>query len=416
VTFPWKLQAARLRLVQKRPFLATAVWALKPVERAGLQTMAVDKHWRLYYDPLILDNWAPETLAGSLYHQICHLLRNHAERLKAFDPQISNLAADAEINDDLLREGVEFPYPPLTPVSIGQPENLLAEEYYVYLEGQKGSTENQKDKKEASTVTGAKNQFPRPGSGWCGSCATGIEAHWEEKGPQKECQTAISKMEGELIRHQVAREINEHLKSQGSVPGHWIRWAKEKLHPQVDWRKQLAATLRSAVADTTGVRDYSYSRPARRQGRVRMGDVIFPALRAPVPPVAIIADTSASVTEKMLSQTLAEIGSILKILGSKEQVQVLAVDKTVQFCKQIFRPEQVELIGGGGTDLRIGFEALTKLKPRVQLGIVITDGHTPWPERPPWGMKVIVVLSGDGKTPEWAKVIKVNSSGTTKGF
>ena len=44
--------------------------------------------------------------------------------------------------------------------------------------------------------------------------------------------------------------------------------------------------------------------------------------------------------------------------------------------------------------------------PRPEVVVVITDGHTPWPDTPPRGMKVVVVLHGDGQAPEWAKVIR----------
>jgi predicted metal-dependent peptidase len=188
-----------------------------------------------------------------------------------------------------------------------------------------------------------------------------------------------------------------------------LRWAEEKHYPKVDWRKQLAAAVRYAATDTVGATDYSYRRPSRRQGQVGKGDVIFPSMRCPVPSVAVIADTSASISEKMLAQTLAEISGIPKSVRCKEGVYVLAVDQTVEFCRQVFRPEQIKLAGGGGTDMRIGLEAAAKLKSLPQLGIVITDGYTSWPDRPPRGMKVIIVLSGEGTAPAWAQVIKVNT-------
>jgi predicted metal-dependent peptidase len=103
------------------------------------------------------------------------------------------------------------------------------------------------------------------------------------------------------------------------------RWAEEKLYPKVDWRKQLAAAIRYAAADTVGATDYSYRRPSRRQGQVGKGDVIFPSMRCPLPSVAVVADTSASISESMLAQTLAEISGILKSIGQKEGVHVLAV-------------------------------------------------------------------------------------------
>jgi len=96
VILPLELQAARIRLAKERPYLASAAWALQPVPKPGLKSMAVDMYWRLYYDPDVLSGWTAEVLAGALYHEICHLLRNHAERLKHFNPRLSNIAADAE--------------------------------------------------------------------------------------------------------------------------------------------------------------------------------------------------------------------------------------------------------------------------------------------------------------------------------
>ena len=401
---PLELQAARIRLAKERPYLASAAWALQPVPKPGIRTVAVDMFWRLYYDPDVLSQWSVEIMEGALYHEICHLLRNHSERMRCFNPRFSNIAADAEINDDLIREGVKLPTQPVTPKSIGQPENLLAEEYYAALEKQEGSSSLVQTKNQAQSDS---QEPPRPGSGRCGSCATGQMAPWEDKPPSKKSTSGFSPTEGELIRRDVAKQIKEHVRAQGCVPGHWARWAEKKLHPKVDWRKQLTSAIRYAVADTTGAVDYSYCRPSRRQGQVGNGDVIFPSMRCPAPSVAVVADTSGSISEKMLAQTLAEISGILKSLGQKEGVHVLAVDQTVEFCRRVFRPEQIQLSGGGGTDMGVGLEAAARLKPLPQLGIVITDGLTSWPDRPPRGMKVVVVLFGDVTAPDWANVIKI---------
>ncbi|MCB8818578.1 VWA-like domain-containing protein [Desulfosporosinus sp. SRJS8] len=412
MTLPVELQAARIRLAKERPYLASAAWALQPVPRPGLGTMAVDMYWRLYYDPAVLSRWSVEVTEGALYHEICHLLRNHSERMRSFNPHLSNIAADAEINDDLIREGVKFPNQPITPEFIGQPKDLLAEEYYASLEKQEWppsvSGRNFSKAKEEECGGSDLAEPPRPGSGRCGSCATGQMAPWEDRPPIKGSSSGLSRTEGELMRRDVAKQIREHVRGQGCVPGHWARWAEEKLHPKVDWRKQLAAAVRFATADTMGATDYSYCRPSRRQGQVGNGGVIFPSVCCPVPSVAVVADTSGSISDKMLAQTLAEISGIFKSLGQKEGIHVLAVDQTVEFCRRVFRPDQIQLAGGGGTDMRIGLETASRLTPFPQLGIVITDGHTSWPDRPPRGMKVIAVLFGDVTAPVWAKVIRIS--------
>jgi len=425
VILPQELQAARLRLAQERPYLASAAWALQPVPKPGLGTMAVDMYWRLYYDPEAISSWPVEEVEGVLYHEICHLLRNHAARMQGLHPRLSNIAADAEVNDDLVREGVRFPTQPLTPQSIGQPENLLAEEYYDALasqefQGSGGSASNEpsstKDKEENKAEGGpakqnnAEGEQPEPGSGRCGSCATGQKEPWEDGPPGEGTSFGLGPTEGELIRRDVANQIREYSKGRGKVPGHLARWAETTLQPEVDWRKQLAAAIRFAMADTAGASDYSYRRPSRRQAETGKSNVIFPSMRCPVPTVAVVADTSASVSDFMLARTLAEITAILKAVGQKEGVSVLAVDQSVAFCRKVFRPGQVKLTGGGGTDMGVGLQAAAKLKPLPRLGIVITDGYTSWPEKPPRGMKVIVVLTGGGTAPEWAKVIRVKQA------
>lgn len=192
----------------------------------------------------------------------------------------------------------------------------------------------------------------------------------------------------------------------GDMTGHWKRWAEEKLRPKVNWRKELAAAIRHAVADVAGASDYSYRRPSRRQGQIGNGKVVLPSLRRPIPSVAVVVDTSGSMDDAMVSQALAEISGILKSLGQREGVHVLACDAQVQACSRVFRPEQVQLAGGGGTDMGEGLSAAEKIRPTPQVCIVITDGYTPWPEQPP-KMKTIVALTGDGKSPEWAKTIRM---------
>lgn len=506
IVLPQEIQAARLRLVKERPYLASAAWALQPVSKPELGTMAVDMWWRLYFDPAVVQQWSVEELTGVLYHEISHLLRDHASRMKGFDPRLANIAADAEINDDILGERFILPRNPITPASIGQPNGLLAEEYYEALEqaqqsapcqgtsvqsensdqGQGSSSADRGSSEEnqsnpSSTAEGGSQasgtqsgdrsndfgsiagdcggsqsgdgegsmsasssgqpsnssaqpgslfqppatpgsghgggkdgsqpgdraQTPAPGAGHCGSCATGQQEPWEEGPPGEGTSPGISRAEAELIRRDVARQIKEHIQARGNVPRHWTRWAEERLRPKVDWRKELATAVRHAIADIAGASDYSYRRPSRRQGQVGNGKVVLPALRRPLPSVAVVVDTSGSISDSMLSQALAEISGILKELGQREGVHVLACDAHVQACCRVFRPEQVQLAGGGGTDMGAGLYAASKLRPVPQVCIVITDGYTPWPAQPPKGMKVIVTLTGDGNAPEWAKIIKI---------
>ena len=106
-----KLYAARLLAARARPYLATALFALHPVESTRVPTMAVDRHWRCYVSPAFVAATDVADLAGVWVHEVSHLLRDHhgrgdryarahglggpGERLRM------NIAADLEINDDV---------------------------------------------------------------------------------------------------------------------------------------------------------------------------------------------------------------------------------------------------------------------------------------------------------------------------
>jgi predicted metal-dependent peptidase len=118
--------------------------------------------------------------------------------------------------------------------------------------------------------------------------------------------------------------------------------------------------------------------------------------------------------DTMLAQALAEVSGILKGMGQKEGVHVLSVDAQVHACRKVFRTGQVQLTGGGGTDMGKGLSAVAKLRPVPQVAVVITDFYTPWPELPPKNVKVIGVALGSSNctnAPQWIKVVRVGDKG-----
>ena len=81
----------------------------------------------------------------------------------------------------------------------------------------------------------------------------------------------------------------------------------------------------------------------------------------------------------------------------------------------------LELVGGGGTDLGAGIAAAAALKPRPSVMIVLTDGFTPWPQRPPRGIPVIIGLlkqraqPGLWKAPDWARIVEIDEPDASIG-
>jgi predicted metal-dependent peptidase len=137
--------------------------------------------------------------------------------------------------------------------------------------------------------------------------------------------------------------------------------------------------------------------------------VVLPALRRPVPEVAVVCDTSGSMTEDLLSAALSEVEGLLAALGLARQLRVLACDTAVGAARRVSSARQVELVGGGGTDMGAGIAAAAALRPRPAVTVVLTDGYTPWPAAAPRGMRVVVGLLGADPpdAPPWARSVRV---------
>src|SRR5687767_10873778 len=109
-----RVAAARLWAAMRFPYLASAVFASKVVPVPKLGSIAADRSWRMYMDPDLVNSWSCDEVGSMLVHQVGHLLRDHAGRAQQLGIDSSSeedwvAAADAEINDDLVEDGVTLP-------------------------------------------------------------------------------------------------------------------------------------------------------------------------------------------------------------------------------------------------------------------------------------------------------------------
>ncbi|MEZ0069470.1 putative metal-dependent peptidase [Streptacidiphilus sp. MAP12-20] len=402
-----KLFAARLQAARARPYLATALFALHTVESRRVPTMAVDRHWRCYVSPAFVDRTPVEELAAVWVHEVSHLLRDHHGRSDRFAREHGltgpaerlrmNIAADCEINDDAFGDGLVRPEGAVQPVHLGLRDGELMEDYL--------------------------RQFrlgPRTQElVWldCGSGADGLDRGWE-LGPDG--ADGLSEQERDAVRFRVAQGI---IGRPGDAPKGWQRWAEEAFHPSQPWRELLGAAIRSAVSGSGAGDDYSYGRPARRSAGVP--GVVLPSLRRRPPRVAVVVDTSGSVSDAELGSALLEVTAISRAVGGRRDlVTVVSCDAAAQTVHPLCRAEGIALVGGGGTDLRTGFQAALRARPRPDVVVVLTDGQTPWPDARPSCRTVVGLfprrlesVSWDeddpdyvpDTPPDWARVVEIGS-------
>lgn len=392
------LVAARLVAVEHAPYLAHALFTMRAVAAEGLGTLAVDRAWRLYADPAVLAEWGPQVTGGGLVHEVGHLVRDHAGRADGLgagrDHALWNFATDAAINDDLLAAGVPLPDGVVTPDALGLPANGIEESYYAALAANPPS----------GTSAGSGQTAPDDDQG-CGSGAGDPAAPWELPADDATAP-GVSAGEADLTRRMVADAIAARADGRGTVPGGWQRWADDTLAaPVVPWRQVLASSVRRAVAWARGCADYTYTRPGRR----RIAGVVTPSLRRPEPTVAVVVDTSASMSPRQLSAALSEVSGVIRAAGlGPRGLTVLTCDADVASAVRVRRAEDVTLHGGGGTDMRVGIAAAQDRRPPPDVVVVLSDGHTPWPDRPTRA-RMIVGLTGSSRArvPGWATTVTI---------
>ncbi len=407
-----RLRLARMAAVEAMPYYARALFALVPVAAVGLGTFAVDKYLRLYIDPNMLgtnDGWSIAISGAVLLHEVGHVLREHADRADAVDVRVDrecwNIAADAEINDDLLAAGLGLPEGVVTPGAIGCEDGHAAEVYYRHL------------------VPPGAPRIPQngPGVGGGGSEGFGCGSGAGDKPVPGELPAAVDLGSGtglsgasaDLVRVAVARAVQAEMSTyggsgRGTMPAGIARWAAQQLAAAVvPWPKVLRAAVRCAVEDQAGQVYHSWRRPNRRAP----SGLLLPTLRAPKITVDLIIDTSGSMGDGDLAAALAETRAVLR--RTTARVRVLCCDAASSTPREVRSISEVTLTGGGGTDMRVGIDAALAARPPGDVLVVMTDGGTPWPAHR-LGVPLIVALIGThavDSAPAWAKTVRVTPSG-----
>lgn len=378
-------------------YLAHALYALVTIESSEIPRMTCDEHWRVYVNPTWFANAEVPQIAMELAHLTWHLLSDHTGRARSMGVDRHtvtpwNVASDVTVAHTLDADQLRPQHLP-TAAERRLPPGKSSEEYFAMLSGLAVSNDDHQS-----------GDGYDPSSG-CGSGADGI-SRAQELGTGRDVGR-VTELEARTIREHVAIEYREHVRRRGTDPGDALRWVREVLEPETPWERVLRAAVKRAVGWAAGGGDYTYSRPSRRASSAP--NIVLPGQHRPLPRIAIVVDTSASVDDELLARALGEVNGVIEALGvAGAQVTAYSVDAAVHVTEQIRSARDVELVGAGGTDLRIGLAAIADERPRPDVAIVLTDGDTPWPESPPPGAAVIVALLGRRgldvlpPTPDWA--------------
>lgn len=175
------------------------------------------------------------------------------------------------------------------------------------------------------------------------------------------------------------------------------------LKPKVDWRAQL----REFVQETCAGRDEStWAKPNRRF--VGEGVYLPSMISEKMGELVVIFDTSGSCfMPGTVTAFASELAAIVEQVRP-DKVRTLYVDDHVHgeqvFEDGQFAVTQLQVRGGGGTDLRLGFDYINEKRYTPQAVIVFTDMYTPFGSAPAY--PVLWVSTTDLKAP-WGQTTHI---------
>src|SRR6185295_15978895 len=145
---------------------------------------------------------------------------------------------------------------------------------------------------------------------------------------------SVDRLKAELVRREVARQIDQKSLYSLDVSQAWRRWARATLAPKVDFMASIRHAVRRGLRDSTlGRYDRTYRRPHRRQACY--GQFIMPSFYQPRPRPGFLIDTSSSMEDSQLARAVSELAGLTRQLGYGADVVVACCDAAVHTVRKV---------------------------------------------------------------------------------
>ncbi len=442
-----KLQAARTRLILDKPFLGALVLRLPMIaaDPQWCKTTATDAR-KFYYNADYIEALTPAETQFVLAHEALHCALSHFARREHRVKMLWDAACDYAINPLLIEDGLQ---PPPRSLHLREYAGMTAEEIYPCLDsnddvetldqhvydrdeegegGQKQSTgegpsdrkgQPQQDRSDAEGDEPSDQQKQEPGGQSPNQQQQDPDAAGEgedhqmddpdELQPRGAAQGApkpdpLTPQEIETLAAQWQQRLAgaaQQAMQAGKMSDAMKRMVEIVGRPRLPWRNLLARYVSAVARD-----DYSYSRPSTRRG----DPAIFPSLRSAQLNLAVVLDTSGSISDREINEFVSEISAIKSLLRAR--ITLMACDAQLAAgCPWVFEPwEDLEfpehVTGGGGTSFVEPFKTIERADQQPDLVVYFTDARGDFPPNPPTS-PVIWLVKGNAPVP-WGQRIQLN--------
>lgn len=397
-----RCRKALIRLGWLHPFFAIPIGRCRLVEDDNTQrcpTAFVTLRGKIHFNPEFFSGLSDAEVMGVLAHEICHPLFGHHGRRAGRDGRLWNIVTDMAINQGLTDSGITLPDCALYPADAWKGWN--AERIYDELaqnpeQQPQGGGEGGEGQPQPTAGCGIE---PDPGDDSDGQSAAGDSD--DDSGGDSASANAPSdgKSDSELEREwrevAIQAATMDAQTSRGSGKGSALARITEIPAPKVRWgsvvRKGAAQAITAAGRD-----QQSWTRRGRRSA-VRGPQ--FPGWIKNAPKLAIVIDTSGSMSDEILSQAVAEVLAALK--ASEIPAYLVTHDHGVQWEGWISPRTRASDIkatftGRGGTCAREAYARVEGQRDRFDVFIHLTDCYLRWPEFPANTRERVVARMGRG--------------------
>lgn len=201
--------------------------------------------------------------------------------------------------------------------------------------------------------------------------------------------------------------IRDPSNQRGLLPMFAQRIIGELKKPQTDWRTILNDFIQEEIVD------YSFTPPDRRFDDSPFYLPDFNDKDDLVKDILFMIDTSASMSDEMITAAYSEIKGAIDQFDGRLQGWLGFFDAAIIEPKPFSNEKEFRIIkpaGGGGTDFQIIFEYGSKHmqdNPPASI-IILTDGYAPFPkESLSMGIPVLWLLNNDDVEPPWGKTVRI---------
>ena len=431
------LLETRRKLLNNYPFLGSIAMSMDvvPVRDKALITAATDGS-SIYFDIDFLSKLSDDEQMFVFAHEIWHAALCHMIRKESRDSMTFNIAADLEVNQLLVADGLtpikDCILPETLANKIKLPKNESAENYYELLQKLADKQANNNSSGNNSNRMSSNGSSSSNSNSKCKNSNQNnpkqIDKHiykddiadessnekridrYGEVGKDPDFVPNVKPNIDSEMKSTVSMAAQQYERQRGELPNHIKSIIKKLLTPKVNWKEALQKFITKSIDNKV-----NWNIPNRR---FIYGGTYLPSHSGDIIKLGVIIDTSGSTSDDMI-QFISELNAIVSCFNNYE-LTVCQCDTEVKSIKtydqyNALKHEDIEIEGGGGTYLTPAFETI---QAQNDLGeheidglIVFTDGYIEKIDKNICNIPVLWVISKDGNESEctFGDIIKMDN-------